>query len=100
MGRLSRTGPKTSGITSPALLTMTVSPGRTSFSLTWSELCNVAVETVTPPTKTGSSTANGVAEPAAPIETSISKSLVVCSSGGNLNAKAHLGAFAVAPNSS
>ena len=96
-GRFPRTGPTTSGITSPALLTITVSPGRTSFALTWSSLCNVAVETVTPPTKIGSSLAKGVADPAAPIDISISKSFVVCSSGGSLNAKAQRGAFAVAP---
>ena len=53
------TGPTTSGITSPALRTTTVSPGRTSFRRTWSSLWSVASPTVEPPTKTGSSTANG-----------------------------------------
>ena len=36
------TGPTTSGITSPALRTMTVSPGRTSLRATWSSLWRVA----------------------------------------------------------
>ena len=36
------TGPTTSGMTSPALRTMTVSPGRTSLARTWSSLCSVA----------------------------------------------------------
>ena len=34
-----RTGPTTSGMTSPALRTITVSPGRKSCSRTWSSLC-------------------------------------------------------------
>ena len=59
----SRTGPTTSGMTSPALCTRTMSPGRTSFSRTWSSLCRVASCTVEPPTKTGDSRANGVARP-------------------------------------
>ena len=40
--------------------------------------------TVDPPTKTGSSTANGVARPVRPTETMMSRSSVVRSSGGNL----------------
>ena len=36
------TGPTTSGMTSPALRTMTRSPGRTSLTRTWSSLCSVA----------------------------------------------------------
>ena len=62
----------TSGITSPALRTMTVSPGRTSFGRTWSSLCSVASPTVEPPTNTGSSIANGVAFPVRPIDTMMS----------------------------
>ena len=54
-GRSASTGSTTSGITSPALRTMTVSPGRTSFACTWSSLCSVARPTVEPPTNTGSS---------------------------------------------
>ena len=78
------TGPTTSGMTSPALRTITVSPGRTSLARTWSSLCSVASETVDPPTKTGCSTANGVAFPVRPMETSMSTSSVERSSGGNL----------------
>ena len=51
-----------------------------------------------PPTKTGSRTANGVARPVRPIETSIVRSLVERSSGGNLKAMAHRGAREVAPS--
>ncbi len=54
-GRFASTGPTTSGITSPALRTMTVSPGRTSLRATSSWLCSVASPTVEPPTNTGSS---------------------------------------------
>ena len=82
--RSDSTGPTTSGITSPARRTITVSPGRTSLAATWSSLCSVAVATVTPPTNTGSSRAKGVAWPDGPIDTSMSSSLVVRSSGGNL----------------
>ena len=78
------TGPTTSGITSPALRTMTVSPGRTSLRATWSSLWRVASDTVEPPTNTGSSTANGVALPVRPMDTAMSLSRVVRSSGGNL----------------
>src|SRR2546421_283817 len=63
LGRFDRTGPTTSGITSPARRTITVSPGRTSLRLTSSSLWSVAVDTVTPLMKTGSSTANGVTMP-------------------------------------
>src|SRR3712207_1768466 len=54
-GRFVGTGPTTSGMTSPARRTITVSPFRTSLRLTSSSLCSVAVPTVTPPTNTGSS---------------------------------------------
>ena len=83
-GRSASTGPTTSGMTSPALRTITVSPGRTSLTRTWSSLCSVANETVDPPTNTGSSMANGVARPVRPIDTMMSLSSVVRSSGGNL----------------
>ena len=83
-GRSESTGPTTSGITSPALRTTTVSPGRTSFKRTWSWLWSVAMPTVDPPTNTGSSTANGVARPVRPIDTWMSRNTVVRSSGGNL----------------
>ncbi len=77
-------GPTTSGMTSPALRTTTVSPGRTSLAFTWSSLCSVASDTVEPPTNTGSSTANGVALPVRPMETAMEDRTVVRSSGGNL----------------
>ena len=96
----SRTGPTTSGMTSPALRTMTRSPGRTSLAATWSSLCSVATPTVEPPTKTGSSRAKGVARPVRPMETMMSMSRVVRSSGGNLKAMAQRGAREVAPNTS
>jgi hypothetical protein len=83
-GRFDTTGPTTSGITSPARRTTTVSPGRTSFRLTSSSLCRVAVVTVTPLTNTGSSWANGVTTPVRPVCTKIPLSSVVRSSGGNL----------------
>jgi hypothetical protein len=55
---------------------------------------------VTPPTNTGSSTAKGVARPVRPIDTRISSSFVVRSSGGNLKAIAQRGARDVEPSSS
>ena len=99
-GRSDSTGLTTSGMTSPALRTTTTSPGRTSLARTWSSLWRVASCTVEPLTTTGSSLANGVAFPARPIDTMMSSSLVVRSSGGNLKAMAHRGALAVAPSSS
>ena len=83
-GRSASTGPTTSGMTSPALRTMTVSPGRTSLACTWSSLCSVASPTVDPPTNTGSSMANGVAFPVRPIDTMMSLQRRDRSSGGNL----------------
>src|SRR5437867_7666711 len=99
-GRFEGTGPTTSGMTSPARRTITVSRGRTSLRLTSSSLCRVAVVTVTPPTNTGSSWAKGVTTPVRPVCTKMFSSRVVRSSGGNLYAMAHLGAFEVAPSSS
>ena len=83
-GRFDRTGATTSGITSPALRTVTVSPGRTSFTRTWSWLWRVASCTVDPLTFTGSNWANGVAFPVRPMDTMMSLRRVVASSGGNL----------------
>ena len=65
---------------------------------TWSSLWSVASPTVDPPTNTGSSTANGVALPVRPIDTWMSLRTVVRSSGGNLKAIAHRGAFDVTPS--
>ena len=97
--RLESTGPTTSGITSPARRTITVSFSRTSLRRTSSSLCSVAVEIVTPATCTGSRNANGVTMPVRPVCTPISRSSVVRSSGGNLYAMAHRGAWLVAPSS-
>ena len=77
-------GATTSGITSPARRTTTVSPMSTPLRSTSSALCSVAIEIVTPPTRTGSSTANGVTAPVRPTLTWMSLSRVVCSSAGNL----------------
>ena len=96
-GRLASTGPTTSGITSPARRTITVSPGRTSLRATSSSLCSVAMPTLAPPTNTGSSTANGVARPVRPMLTMMSRRIVVFSSGGNLYAIAQRGARDVKP---
>ena len=100
LGRFDTTGPTTSGITSPARRTITVSPSRTSLRLTSSSLCSVALPTVTPLTNTGSRMANGVTMPVRPVFTAISRRTVVRSSGGNLYAMAHRGACDVAPSSS
>ena len=59
-------GATTSGITSPARRTTTVSPMSTPLRSTSSALCSVAIEIVTPPTRTGSSTAKGVTAPVRP----------------------------------
>ena len=59
-------GETTCGITSPARITTTSSPSRTSLRARSSSLCRVAVLTVTPPTWTGSSIANGTRWPVRP----------------------------------
>ena len=82
--RCSRTGPRTSGIISPALRIMTVSPMSTPLRLTSDWLCRVAISTVDPETKTGSITAYGVTRPVRPTPTSMFLSFVVTSSGGYL----------------
>ena len=74
----------TSGITSPARRMTTVSPIRTSLRSTSSMLCNVALLTVTPPTKTGSSLATGVSAPVLPTLNSTSRTIVVASCGRKL----------------
>src|SRR5207248_9874140 len=94
-GRFDGTGPTPSGMTSPARRTITVSLGRTSLRFTSSSLCSVAVRTVTPPTNTGSSCAKGVTTPVRPVCTKMFSRRVVRSSGGNLYAIAHRGAFEV-----
>ena len=82
--RSSTTGPSTSGITSPALRSTTVSPISTPLALTTSWLCRVAWRTTLPATRAGSMTANGVARPVRPTETTMSSSFVLTCSGGYL----------------
>ena len=55
--RNSTTGPSTSGITSPALRSTTVSPISTPLRTTSDALCSVAISTVEPATTTGFITA-------------------------------------------
>ena len=96
-GRASITTCTTSGITSPARRTITVSPLRTSSRATWSALCRVARVTVTPPTCTGRISAQGVTAPVRPTLTSIDSTTVVCSCAGNLCASAQRGARETKP---
>ena len=62
-----------------------------------SSLCSVARSTVTPPTNTGSSTANGVSTPVLPTLTSMLWSRVVAVVGANLKAIAQRGSCATLP---
>ena len=82
--RRSTTGPRISGITSPALRSTTVSPISTPLRTTSLALCRVARPTVEPATNTGSITPNGVTRPVRPTFTRMSSSLVFTSSGGYL----------------
>ena len=82
--RTSTTGPTTSGITSPALRSTTMSPISTPLRATSSALCSVARSTVDWLTTTGSMTANGVTRPVRPTLTWMSSSRVLTSSGGYL----------------
>ncbi|MNT73168.1 hypothetical protein D3C72_2118420 [compost metagenome] len=96
-GRRSAITLTTSGMTSPARRTITVSPTRTSRRSIWSALCRVALETITPATATGFSRATGVAAPVRPIWISIASTVVVCSCAGNLCAIAQRGARETKP---
>jgi hypothetical protein len=96
-GRSASTGPRISGITSPALRRITVSPGRTSLRLTSWALWRVAFSTVEPATRVGSITPYGVTRPVRPTLTRISRSLALTSSGGYLKAIAQRGARLVDP---
>ncbi len=98
-GRFSAMVITTSGITSPARRTTTVSPIRTSLRFSSSSLCSVALVTVAPPTNTGLSRATGVSAPVRPTCTSMSSTSVVASSAGNLCATANRGALDTKPNS-
>ena len=86
------------GITSPALLMITVSPTLGSNRLTSSMLCKVQLLTITPPTFTGLSLATGVNIPVLPTWKSIDSIEVVASSAGNLCAIAHLGDLDTSPS--
>ena len=71
-------------MTSPALRMTMVSPISTPFALTTSWLWSVACRTTLPATRAGSITANGVARPVRPTETTMSSSFVFTCSGGYL----------------
>ena len=64
---------------------------RISFRAISSSLCNVALDTTTPPTATGANFATGVSVPVRPIWISISLSTVCALSAGNLWAIAQRG---------
>ena len=55
------------------------------------------MRTITPPTATGSSTANGLSAPVRPTLTPMSSSCVMAVVGGNLNAIAQRGSRPTAP---
>src|SRR4029453_4844484 len=57
---------------------------RTSLSRITSSLCSVAMRTITPPTATGSSTANGLSAPVRPTLTPVSAGGGVGAVGGDL----------------
>ena len=90
----------TSGMTSPARRTTTVSPIHTSLRSISSWLWSVALVTVTPPTSTGSSRATGVSLPVRPTWTSMFSTVVSASSAGNLKATAQRGARETCPSRS
>ncbi len=92
-------GEITCGITSPARVITTSSPSRTSLRARSSSLCRVAVETVTPPTWTGSSIANGIRCPVRPTFQTILLSFVVAVVGGNFQAIAQRGSRPTTPRS-
>ena len=84
-------GETTCGITSPARRTITSSPTRTSLRARSSSLCSVASLTVTPPTCTGSSSANGCRSPNLPTFHWTALSVVTAVVGGNFQAIAQRG---------
>ena len=86
------------GITSPARRMITISPIRRPKRSISSRLWSVALLTVTPPTKTGSSLATGVIAPVLPTWNSTSKSRVISSCAGNFRAIAQRGALATKPS--
>ena len=92
-------GATTCGITSPARVTITSSPSRTSLRARSSSLCRVAVCTVTPLTCTGSSIAKGTRCPVRPTFQTIRFSFVVAVIGGNFQAIAQRGSRPTTPRS-
>ena len=97
--RLSGTTATTSGITSPARRTITVSPTRTSLRRASSSLCSVALVTVTPPTNTGASLATGVSLPVRPdLHVDGLAPSVSCSCAGYLCATAQRGSRVTKPS--
>ena len=98
-GRRSGTARTTCGITSPARRTITVSPMRRSRRRISSSLCSVTLVTVVPPTNTGARRATGVIAPVRPTCTSMARSCVAISSGGNLCATAQRGSRVRKPRS-
>ena len=91
-------GESTCGITSPARSTITSSPARMSLRATSSSLWSVAIFTVTPPTWTGSSAANGCRSPNLPTFQRISLSFVTAVVGGNFHAIAQRGSRPTTPS--
>ena len=83
-GRRSLHTSTTSGMISPAFCKITVSPTRMSFSSMKSWLCSVALVTVVPARRTGSTTTFGVSTPVRPTCTTISRTLDGFRSGGYL----------------
>ena len=92
-------GETTCGITSPARITTTSSPTRTSLRARSSSLWRVAVVTVTPPTWTGSSIAKGTRWPVRPTFQTTSRRVVVAVVGGNFQAIAQRGSRPTTPSS-
>ena len=90
-------GETTWGITSPARITITSSPSRTSLRRRSSSLCSVASFTVTPETCTGSSIANGTMWPVRPTFQATPLSSVVAVVGGNFQAIAPRGSRPTTP---
>ena len=91
-------GDTTCGITSPARITTTWSPARMSLRAMSSSLWSVALPTVTPPTLTGSSTAQGTMLPVRPTFTSMLFSFVTVVVGANLKAIAQRGSRPTEPS--
>ena len=89
--------PMTSGMMSPALRTLMVSPMPTPKFAIISPLCRLARETLVPARKIGSNTAVGVSTPVRPTVTSISRTVLSLTSGGYLKAIAQRGNLLVLP---